>query len=206
MNCVAICLCINYTDYLAQGLPLNRPLFSHFYVITEESDTETIELANAYNCTILYTKLRNAHGSTFNKSGMTHEAQKLVHKLHPDSWIALIDADIGLPANLWSNQFDTKILYGIPRARYDTKADLENQTPNTTIEKYANNPIGFFQLYYDKTKYYPVWAKNCSACGLEFMYQFNKRQMIKGAQCIHYGPIRTNWDGRKSAAWDAGKN
>ena len=207
MACVAISLCINYSDYLAQALPTNRGLFSHYYVITEQSDINTIEIATKHNCTIIFTESRLTNGAKFNKSGMIQEAQQFVHKQHPDSWISLIDADIGLPANLWScanlQTLNKSALYGITRIRYDTKTDYENNKANTKSQHNSSIPIGYFQLYYDKSKYYATWSKNCSTCDMDFMRDFRSLHMIRNIKCEHYGPTKTNWDGRVSGVWQS---
>ena len=60
------------------------------------------------------------------------------------------------------------------------------------------NIVGFFQLYCDKTKYYPYWSNNCSQCDLDFKNKFDKNNLLilDCLECYHFGEKDINWNGR----------
>jgi hypothetical protein len=60
---------------------------------------------------------------------------------------------------------------------------------------------GYFQLYYDKTKYYAPFSMNCAKCDIDFAKLFEDQVMLKDAHISHFGPTNTNWEGRKSGEW-----
>lgn len=201
---VAMSVCIQYSDYLAQTLPNNRPLFSAYYIITERSDTETIKLAQAYKCILLFTDQKNAKGASFNKSGMLHAAQHFVHKRHSYSWIVVVDADIFLPANLWKlidvHGLNKNGIYGISRKTYNTHADyVAGRVSSEDVCELG--VIGYFQLYWNKSKYYEPWSMNCSKCDMTFMKAFRHVRAFTSIYCFHFGEKNTNWDGRVYEKW-----
>lgn len=200
---IGVCLCIDYSDFLAETLPHNRPLFTKFYVITERRDTKTVEIASANDCILLYTSKTHENGSSFNYSGIMYEAQKYIHPLYPSSWIVKLDADIYVPDSIWSDIAITTLnkngIYGLTRHVYNTMDDYKSGCISC-IDKGDLGVVGYFQLYWNKRKYYPKWSKNCSACDLAFMRHFSIQQTFPFI-CLHFGEKRTNWDGRVSESW-----
>lgn len=201
---VALCVCINYSDYLAQTLPNNRPLFSTYYIITERSDVETIKLAQEHKCVLLFTDQQRAKGASFNKSGMLHAAQHFVHPRHSLSWIVILDADIFLPTNLWSaidvSSLNKNGIYGISRKTYNTYSDYV--TGHVSSEDACElGIIGYFQLYWNKKKYYEPWSMNCSKCDMTFMKAFKSARAFKDIYCFHFGEKNVNWNGRIYEKW-----
>jgi GT2 family glycosyltransferase len=201
---IAISVCINYSDYLAQTLPNNRPLFSKYYIITERSDTETIKLAREYDCVLLFSDQKNANGASFNKSGMIHAAQHFVHKRHTSDWIVILDADIFLPSDIWKNINVTSLnkngLYGISRKTYTTYSDYIDERVSSE-DKCETGVIGYFQLYWNKSKYYTPWSMNCSKCDITFMQLFRHVRAFTTIYCFHFGEKNINWNGRICTKW-----
>jgi hypothetical protein len=202
----AITVCIDYSDYLAHTLPNNRPLFTKYYIITERRDTETIRLAELYDCVVLYTNITKAKGSTFNKSGMIHNAQKIIHKNHSFSWIVMLDADIYLPVDLWTHvnvsYLNKNGIYGISRKTYPAYIDYISNSPSS-CDACELGVIGYFQMYWNKTKYYESWSTNCSKSDLTFMNSFKYIIGLKDIYCFHFGEKGTNWNGRLvSEKWE----
>ena len=198
----AFTVCVNYSDYLAVTLPKNRKYFKTFYIVTEESDIQTIELAHANDCTLIFVDagLKTAESATFNLSGFVFEAQKVIHRAHPHDWICKLDADIVVNEKIMTlntAKLDARAIYGAIREIYEKPTDTHGALG-------VHDPeciLGFFQLYWDKTKFYPKWSKNCSKCDIDFMKQFTRRFTFKNIICQHYGPTNTNWDGRVSETW-----
>lgn len=198
----AFTVCVNYSDYLKITLPLNRKYFQTFVVVTEESDTQTIELARHYDCTIIQVDagLKKADGATFNLSGMVYEAQKFLHSTYPHDWICKLDADVAVNEKflaLNTAALDARAIYGASREIFEKVTD----THGVLGIHESDCILGFFQLYWDKTKYYPKWSNNCSECDMNFMRHFTRRFTLKDLVCRHFGPTCTNWDGRVSDTW-----
>jgi hypothetical protein len=203
---IAISVCIDYADYLAHTLPNNRPLFSAYYIVTERRDTETIKLAALHDCIVLYTDVAKVNGAAFNKSGMIHNAQKIIHRNHRLAWIVILDADIYLPRDLWTyinvSDFNKNGIYGISRKIYTTYADYVSDSP-VSCDTCRTCVAGYFQMYWNKSKYYSSWSANCSSCDLHFMNLFKYVIGFKDIFCFHFGENCKNWNGRKvSEKWE----
>jgi predicted glycosyltransferase involved in capsule biosynthesis len=97
---IALTICINYSDYLANTLAYNRQYFTEYYIVTDKTDLNTIQLAKDNSCKLLYYHIKHLGDAAFNKSGLLYHVQKKIHQTYPDNWIAIIDADI-----LLSNKF-----------------------------------------------------------------------------------------------------
>lgn len=200
MDVVAVTICINYADFLAHALPKNRHLFSAHYIVTEESDKETIELAKTHNCKTLFTKDTHKNGAKFNRSGLLRAAQKIVHTNHPDSWVLILDADIICPPELSDLKLtDATAIYGTQRIMFETQEDYEcNISKVGVVTTYI---AGFFQLYFDKKYYYNQFSKDCSHYDIVFSDSFPKRIKLDSIKCIHLGFAGKNWNGRVTERW-----
>lgn len=200
---IGITICIDYADFLAQTLPHNRPLFTKYYIVTEERDAATCELARVHDCELLFTSKTHEKGAKFNKSGMMFDAQTRIHPRHTEAWIVKLDADIYLPADLWK-QIDRRALnkngiYGLTRHVYNTYEDYVGGRVSC-VDKGDLGVVGYFQLYWLKNKYYPPWSANCSACDLTFMNGFHIKKTFP-IVCFHFGEKRKNWNGRVCGKW-----
>jgi hypothetical protein len=200
---IGLTVCVNYADFLAETLPQNRKFFTHFYVVTEESDAQTVELGKQHDCTLLFTTKTHERGSKFNRSGLLYDAQKLIHRKHPEDWICILDSDILLPDSFSALDEQTLLknnIYGVPRHVYATKADyLANQ--NAVVEVRENEVIGYFQLYWLKFRYYEPWSADCSKSDMTFMRLFKRRLYLRDLHCVHFGLTGVNWEGRVSEKW-----
>jgi len=204
-NCIAVTLCINYSDYLVYTLSTNTEIFKKVIVITEESDNETISINQYENCELFITDRKNRNKSVFNKSAMIRHAQHYVHKKYPNDWICLIDADTEIPQSVASlidlSTLDKKAIYGLKRFIYmtlDSYKDILNKGQLET-EKHKH-VIGCMQLYFNKNMLYQRNSYNCSSCEIDFAKQFKKEVYFKlpNYYCKHLGEIFVNWNGRKS--------
>jgi hypothetical protein len=203
---VCVTICIDYADYLAETLPHNRPLFSTYYIITEERDTRTRELAAAHGCVVLYTTKTHAKGAKFNKSGMLFDAQQHIHRAHTYAWVVILDADMYLPVDIWAsirvNALNKNGIYGLIRHVYASYDDYVSGHVACVDNGGAVEVAGYFQLYWLKTKYYPKWSNNCGECDLRFMHGFSHKTTFP-VVCVHFGEKGANWNGRVSAHWTA---
>lgn len=193
-SCIAITICINYSDYLKYVINNNSIIFKKIIVITTTEDIETINLiseSNLPNVELMYTKKLHQKGYIFNKSAMIREAQKYINKVSSNTdWICLLDADIYVPIKLSEinlSELNNKYIYGIRRV-------LDNGKINKN-----NTVIGFFQLYY-KRKLYRRNSKTAAKCDIYFALSFGKKyqKYFDELKCRHIGPTNTNWEGRIS--------
>ena len=140
----------------------------------------------------------------FNKSAMILQVQRFVHKSYPDKWILLMDADIILPNN-FNNIFlekekdlDRNVLYGINRLDYWTPEDYKNKIGH----RYPHMFMGYFQLYFDKTKYYVSNSQSAAECDVYFCNLFSKRNLLTSTEHVsHLGKDKINHYGRVSDQW-----
>lgn len=90
----AVTVCVNYSDFLAHTLPLNKHHFDHWVVITSREDRETQRLCKHHNVECLVTDRFTENGDKFNKAKGINEGL-LYHSKR--EWMVHIDADIVLP-------------------------------------------------------------------------------------------------------------
>lgn len=205
-NTVVITLCINYSDKLEMTLRRNARMFKTLYVITIQTDENTINVCKRYRnvkC-IFADNLLHYKGAVFNKSAMIRHAQDIVHSSHPKEWVLLLDADIVLPRKFpaifkLAGDLDKTALYSMYRVDFHTKADYIYKT-NYTL--YTHNFMGFFQLYYDKAQFYPKSSDNCGECDFTFCNQFTRKIILSDFDYVcHLGQDTSNWNGRVSEWW-----
>ena len=185
---------VNMPDYLAVTLPKNRTFFESFVVVTSPDDAETHAVCREHDARIIVYDDFHADGSRFNKSGAIRHAQRMLHREHPHAWILLMDTDIVLPDtfdDIAAAATDTSALYGIER---------DDILDDGTEEKYAMPFVGYFQLYFDKTRLYAPHSMDASVCDWKFMMQFPRRILLAPRPVVvtHIGKSALHWNGRTS--------
>jgi hypothetical protein len=207
---IALVISIDYADLLAATLPHNRPLFDRVFVVTEERDEQTIVVAAEHGCDVLLTSHTKERGASFNRAGLLHRAQRVLHEAFPDAWITILDADIVVPRQLADadrSAWNPAYLYGLARFECLTKSDWE--TGVVKLKSYGedtgNTVYGYFQLYHDKTKFYPDWSESAGYSDVEFSAQFEERRAKVPCDgemgVIHLGIGTTDWKGRVTPVW-----
>lgn len=203
---IAVTVSTNYADKLSFIID-NAKFFKKWYFVTKSNDFDTINfLKNTKynNIEILFYDDFHINGAKFNCAGARNFAQNILHKLYPDYWILMLDSDIILP-----NNFDIYIkdkmyinkLYGLIRYNCNTKNDLINNKYENSIYDSVYSFIGYFQLYFDKTKYYQNFSNYCGDYDMPFICNFKNREIFKNIFCIHLGISNINWDGRIEENW-----
>lgn len=122
MKIEAITVCVNYSDFLAATLPINRRQFDHILVITDLSDKDTQQVCRREKVECLSMPLVAAGAGVFSKSraincGLLHlGADRSIA-----GWMCVLDADIVLPLyframieRMWQH-LDDGCVYGIDR-------------------------------------------------------------------------------------------
>ena len=201
MHVVCIVVSVNYTDFLRRSLPLLVAACDVVVVVSQEGDS-SVALCKEHNVACYSYDGWQHNGATFNKSGALEQMQKMVHEKYPDSWVLIADADCEVPIELRESinamVTDKDVLYGIRRVDFQTPEEYAA----AHARYYAFPFSGYFQLYYKKTAFYPVWSRNASMCDCFFREHFNKWQLLPGT-VYHLGTDNVNWNGRKSQEWIA---
>ena len=209
----AVTVCVNYSDFLAHTIILNRLFFNKYVVVTSYEDSETHRLCQYYNVTCIKTDAFYEHGDVFNKAkginaGLRHLA-KTGAVLH-------LDADIYLPP-LFRTIFETLELdqqgiYGFDRfnckgmeawMKFLAHPELiyrdwvfQNNNVFPKVDRFMPYfdegyiPIGFAQLWYPSVSgvfEYPEKHGYADRSDVLFAKQWPKRHrgFIPELLCIH---------------------
>lgn len=201
-------VCVNYADYLETALQHNRKFFKEYHIVTTPEDTATQDLCKAHNVEVhLFDDLYK--NSRFNKSGMIHKLQKYLHLRHPDKWMLVLDADICLPDNFETlmkgrlPDMNKECMYSLPRNDVHT---YEDYVERKNIKKYPGLAFaGFFQLYFNKTTYYPEHSTSCRSCDIQFYRIYKSKAFLldesPASHLLHLGQDTVNHHGRESKPW-----
>lgn len=170
----AVTICVNYSDFLAYTLPLNKQHFDHWVIVTSREDRETQKLCKYHNVECLVTDKFTENGSPFNKAKGINEG---LSYLTGKGWMIHIDADIVLPSTFRQMiervPLDQECIYGAdrlmcpnfeewtrhmqkPRPMYDNWIyihmdvfPIAARVADYNGDGYA--PIGYFQMWYSGT-------------------------------------------------------
>jgi hypothetical protein len=207
-----VCVCVDYSDFLAASLKHNLHHFDRFVVVTTEKDKATQELCEKYSTECVITEdFHIEHNSSFNKGKMINLG--LAH-LRQNGWILHLDADIILP-DRYRNLLDKHVLepdciYGAMRFNCvgvnNFKKYLSHPEPQfhhrymvdtpgylaagaTMMHKeYGYVPIGYHQLWHSsKNRKYPAFQGSAEHSDVLFAIQWgrNKRNVLPGIRVIH---------------------
>jgi hypothetical protein len=181
-------------------------MFKDFVVMTREHDRDTQAVCMKHNvsCNVFVPSAQTLR-TKFNKSAMVKQLQELVHRAHRDKWILLMDADVVLPDDFESivdesrHSLDERALYGLRRYDYSSPDDFEARRGG---KLYPYNFMGYFQMYFDKNKYYIKNSETTAVCDVYFCNLFPKRIFLSTTSYIHHmGSERINHEGRISPLW-----
>lgn len=197
---VAIIVCVNFSDKLLATLELNSVMLKQIYVVTDPADKQTIALCSTFkNVSIILCADAHKDGAKFNKSGLIRVAQDLITPTHINDWIIILDADTIIPFDFWttvrSKQFYKDTVYLLRRKIYHSSAEYNKDAPNK-----IEHGCGFFQLYYDKNKFYGSYSNSAAECDILFQKLFRHQDELPG-YCMHLGVPGQDWDGRVSRLW-----
>ena len=199
----AYTVCVNYADELSLSLPRARWLFNHFTVITTPTDFDTLRLATQYECETYVTECFYEDGGPFRKYRAIEQA---IERWKREGWIALLDADVLLPAVIpgW-DAIEPGNLYGMPRRMCaDLRVPHESRWDKFPLSINSTREIpGYFQLFHASDAHLPdpPWFEDVPDCGAADSYfcrNWPKPQQVRfDCECLHVGPNRTHWQGRK---------
>lgn len=223
-----VIVCVNYGDFLAETLPLNKQHFDKLVVVTSEEDLETQKLCEYHYVECVIADF--GPPGTFDKARGINEGLKHLSK---KSWVIHLDADIALTPQtgqiLRSLKLDTNCLYGIDRfliksyklwRRQVKKPQVVNEmntyihTQKFTVgtrfmaDSYGGYiPIGFFQMWNPMVSgvyEYPEGHTSAGRTDMLFAGEWprSRRHMLPEIVAFHLesepAPQGINWSGRKT--------
>lgn len=202
---IALVTSVGMEDYLAYTARRNRDVFKEYYVVTSEHDSATEAVCKTFGATtVKFAEFHQAR-SVFNKSGGVRMAQEIVHQRHPGDWVTILDVDIIVDERLSGvnlDSLDKKNLYGMMRFdvhKYeDYKCGKFKRHPGTARGKI----IGYFQMYFDKSKYYGKESRNACGCDVSFASMFKENLFLDDLKAIHVGRAASHWNGRSRERLD----
>ena len=209
-NVQVIVVCLNYSDFLKITYKKNIRFFNpknYHVVIDQLNDPATFELCKELGIT--YHQFNDFHlnGSKFNKSGAINMMQTELHKLFPDDWILLLDADIILPDN-FETLFETKCknkdaLYSLKRYDYENEDDYYKNSKDKLVKYTGIDFMGFMQMYHRKNICYCSYSKDASNCDTIFRDKFfsTLTYLDENEIVIHLGKCNLNCFGRITEWW-----
>lgn len=187
---------VNMDDYLSVTIKNNRKMFERYYVVTSQEDEPTINVCKNFDAEVVtYDGFFNDPRCSFNKAGGIRHAQKIIHERHRAKWVILIDVDIILPdeiASLDTSEFTKRWMYGMARVDAHTYDDYKSRNFTTYHQKFD----GYFQMYHNKSFFYPEKSINASWCDIYFRDKFPRRILIPDMRVIHIGRQKMHWNGR----------
>lgn len=209
-----ITVCVDYSDYLKYTLPVMCRFGDRVVVVTTSDDlsTQKVVADNAgVELICMNREMLYLDGSTFNKSLFVRTAQEHVHKRFPHSWVLVLDADVMLvPKNrdalavrqsILRQCVDKTCMYTIDRFTFGKKKEFDERGYDLTNGVYGGYyGAGYFQLYFDKCKFYAMNSRDCSECDVIFASSFSAIVKLYGS-VAHFGEEGKNWEGRKSDRW-----
>lgn len=227
MKIEAVTVCHNYSDFLAEALPINLPYIDRLVVVTHPGDAKTIALCDRYGLDCVKTEAMHEEGDHFNKGrcinlGLGH--------LRGLDWFLHLDADVVLPHRfrdlLHRSRLKTENLYGADRVNVfgyesweEIKKDLHPHYSDRYFvepghigariihEEHGYTPIGYFQLWHkSQGKRYPIHQGNAEHTDVLFAAQWRRDQRVLLPEVVVFhldsndGPVAMgqNWNGRKS--------
>jgi hypothetical protein len=193
-NIVPIVTSVNMDDYLSVTIANNRPLFEEYYVLTAEGEESTRELCHKHGARCIeYDGFFGDPECPFRKSPALRHAQQIVHGVHKDKWMLLLDTDTLLPKEISSldpTGFNRRALYGMRRM----EAHSYDQYKSNELQEYHFNFMGYFQMYFKKDALYD--KEGHVGKDMEFWGNFNRRIIVEGMHVIHIGRRQMHWEGR----------
>jgi hypothetical protein len=178
MKLEAIVTCVDYADFLAHTLPLNKPHFDRIIVVTAPEDRATIDVCDFHSQPYYRTDAFRSRWGEFRKGTAINEG---LAKLDRDSWMVHLDADIILPSHfrqaVETASLDTSMIYGCDRVECQSFEEWQRFYGAPTPQIQGNGvfihtthspfkfgtrvqfpdaggwiPIGFFQMWHADSK------------------------------------------------------
>jgi hypothetical protein len=202
---MALVTSVGMDDYLSYTIKRNRSLFKKYYVLMSDKDQASEKICAEFDANPI--KFDKFFGQIFrfNKSGGINQAQRILHTLYPESWIVILDSDIIVDEkfkDLKTAALNKNVLYGMRRFDAHTYVDYKESRLKRHPSCNGQMVIGYFQMYFDKTKFYPQSSHNASTCDGKFAASFKHNGFLRDMKAIHVGKARIHWNGRSRERLD----
>lgn len=204
----AITVCVNYSDYLSNTLPLLASRVDRVVVVTSTDDSATCAIADRLGVECLRTDaFRYCHGKpcSFNKGAAINVG---LRNLSRSDWVLHIDSDIALLDTI-SEPPAPELLYGATRcsvvgAEGWWKLMRGDHSGFASKPCYSKLPSGYFQLWHWPTNsiWYPEYYGDASQSDWEFAsnWALHDIRYLQGVIAWHLempnDQYRANWKGR----------
>lgn len=206
MKIEAVVVCVDYADFLAYTLLLNKPQFDRMVVVTTPADQRTRTLCEYYHVACVVTDAFYADGAALNK-GRGINAGLLALKL--EDWVVHMDADIALPPRaremIEKADPDPGCIHGIDRmmcrsfedwASFLAEPEVQHENEifvhaaafpmNVRIVRMGSDgdgwvPIGFFQMWHPPTSgvtSYPEQHSDAGRSDMMFALKWPRRRRV----------------------------
>lgn len=226
MKVEAVVVCVNYSDFLAWTLPLNKGHFDNMVVVTTTADVWTQKLCEYWHVRCVKTDVCYEDGAAFNKGKMINQG---LANLTGDQWVVHMDADMVLPPMfrpmVGTMKLDQDGLYHMDRMMcggFDAWLDFfMNPVTSNEANIYVHPrpfpvgvrlassqyggwvPLGYFQMWNQGVKKfsYPTEHTDAARTDLQFTLKFDRdhRHMLGELIAIH---LETKLpDGKMGANW-----
>lgn len=219
MHVAAVTVCVNFADFLADTLPVNRPHFDQYVVVTSPEDAATQRLAKRHDCTLVITERFREDGA-FNKGRAINDG---LDAADARQWVCHLDADIVLPLlfRLWLK--NVRRLVRDPQHLRQTLLSLHrvcctsreewlrfrktgtHDWPVEKLRRWNQVPAGYLQIWHASMPVrYPETSPTAGGSDLEFGRQFVYRFTCEHPRVIHLETKKqtsADYAGRRSAKW-----
>ena len=197
----SVIVCVDYSDFLAHTLPVNKQHFDKIVVMTSHADVKTQKICEYHHVECVLTDSFYEDNAPFNKAKGINEGLK---HLTQKGWVLHLDSDMVLPPQFRSTleplELDPTYVYGVDRLMCTSYESWLMQQTNphltqeagiyihptakhlpvgTRIAKYGTSegyiPIGFFQMWNPLASginHYPQEHKDAGRSDMLFSMQW----------------------------------
>jgi hypothetical protein len=212
MKIEAVTVCVDYSDFLAWFLALNRCHFDRIVVVTDTRDVRTPTLCEHYAVECIRTDAFYEGGQAFDKGAGINVG---LAALDRDGWVAHLDSDIVLPPRtrklIEAANLDPAMIYGVDRMLCQSFDDWIQYLALPEVSHAQNIfmngrafplgtrvgalwgdgyvPIGFFQLWHPGASGKQSYDKHSDAGRGDFAFATSwpraKRSLIPEIMAVH---------------------
>lgn len=230
MKLEAVVTSVNYDDFLAETLPLNKVHFDQIVVVTSPEDLATQRLCEYHHVKCVVT-------NAFGPKGQFRKGEAInagLRKLDLDGWVVQLDADIALPPQtrrvLERAPLLPQCIYGIDRFNVVGRKAWDKHKSSPALQhengvyvhlnafplgtRFVSDegwiPIGFFQLWsgFMNANIYPANHTDAGRTDMIFAKRWHAARRILLPDLVAYHleseevDQGANWGGRTTARFD----
>lgn len=203
----ALLVCVDYWDYLAVTLPLNKHHFDRMLIVTSPADHRTQQLCIENQVDCYPTNAFYENGAHFNKWKALEEGLDVLGR---EGWLCLMDADIVWPQVVTFTKVGLqpgKIYTPFRRMLHNVTLPLppEEEWADLPRHKLINEFSGYTQIFHadDPVLGEPPWHEtnweHAGGADTFFSRQWSKHNWVRPPfEVLHLGQNGWNWYGRAS--------